>query len=59
MATATATHAHEPDYLNAKQGIGSWIYTVDHKRLGMMYLASILLFFAMGGFFACWCASSC
>ena len=52
MATATATHAHEPDYLNAKQGIGSWIYTVDHKRLGIMYLASILLFFAVGGFFA-------
>jgi cytochrome c oxidase subunit 1 len=52
MATATATHAHEPDYLNAKQGIGSWIYTVDHKRLGIMYLASILLFFAIGGFFA-------
>jgi cytochrome c oxidase subunit 1 len=52
MATATATHAHEPDYLNAKQGIGSWLYTVDHKRLGIMYLASILLFFAIGGFFA-------
>jgi len=53
MATAaTATHAHEPDYLNAKTGIGNWIYTVDHKRLGIMYLASILLFFAIGGFFA-------
>jgi len=52
MATATAIQAHEPDYLNAKTGIGSWIYTVDHKRLGIMYLASILLFFAIGGFFA-------
>ena len=52
MATATAAHAHEPDYLNAKTGIGSWIYTVDHKRLGIMYLASILMFFAIGGFFA-------
>ena len=52
MATATAIQAHEPDYLNAKTGIGSWIYTVDHQRLGIMYLASILLFFAIGGFFA-------
>jgi cytochrome c oxidase subunit 1 len=40
------------NYLNAKKGILSWLLTVDHKRIGIMYLASILTAFALGGFFA-------
>jgi cytochrome c oxidase subunit 1 len=54
MATAAiaTAHGHDKDYLSAKEGIMSWVYTVDHKRIGIMYLASILLFFAVGGFFA-------
>src|SRR3954467_4299583 len=40
------------NYLNAERGIWSWLTTVDHKRIGLMYLASTLTAFALGGFFA-------
>jgi cytochrome c oxidase subunit 1 len=43
---------HEPSYLTAKKGILSWMLTVDHKRLGIMYLIGISVFFLVGGFFA-------
>ncbi len=39
-------------YLNAESGLNSWLFTVDHKRIGLMYLASIILFFAIGGLLA-------
>ena len=42
----------EPNYIAAKKGLASWLLTVDHKRLGIMYLASICLFFLVGGLFA-------
>jgi cytochrome c oxidase subunit 1 len=34
----------------AKTGIVSWLTTVDHKRIGMMYGISALFFFLVGGF---------
>ena len=40
------------NYINAKKGILSWIFTIDHKRIGIMYLAFILLSFFLGGIFA-------
>ena len=43
---------HEKDYLDDGQGLMSWLYTVDHKRIGVMYLWSILFFFFIGGMFA-------
>ena len=46
------SHGNEPSFWTASTGIKSWLTTVDHKRIGMMYLASILLFFAVGGTFA-------
>ncbi|HEY8079317.1 MAG TPA: cbb3-type cytochrome c oxidase subunit I [Labilithrix sp.] len=36
----------------AKKGIVSWLTTLDHKRIGLMYLASVTLAFAIGGVFA-------
>ncbi|MDC0357781.1 cbb3-type cytochrome c oxidase subunit I [Oligoflexia bacterium] len=30
------------------RGIGSWLLTTDHKRIGIMYLVSMLAFFAVG-----------
>ena len=39
-------------YLNVNYGIRSWLLTVDHKRIALLYLASITLFFFLGGFFA-------
>jgi cytochrome c oxidase subunit 1 len=40
------------NYINAQKGILSWLLTVDHKRIGLMYLASTIIAFALGGFFA-------
>jgi cytochrome c oxidase subunit 1 len=39
-------------YLNASKGFKSWAFTVDHKRIGLMYLFSVLAFFLVGGLFA-------
>jgi len=39
-------------YLNAEDGLLSWLLTQDHKRIGILYLISITFFFAIGGIFA-------
>src|SRR5712672_1507395 len=41
-----------PDYLNANYGIRSWLLTVDHKRIALLYLIAITFFFFLGGAFA-------
>jgi cytochrome c oxidase subunit 1 len=51
MSVATASSAR-PDYLNDGYGIKSWLLTRDHKRIALLYLASITLFFVLGGIFA-------
>jgi cytochrome c oxidase subunit 1 len=33
----------------APRGLWSWITTVDHKRIGVLYLLTALFFFAIGG----------
>jgi len=38
-------------YLDEK-GIRSWLFTLDHKRIGLMYLFTILIFLLVGGLFA-------
>jgi cytochrome c oxidase subunit 1 len=38
------------NYINIKQTIASWLLTVDHKRICLMYMVSIVIFFAIGGF---------
>lgn len=38
-------------YLDEK-GIRSWLFTLDHKRIGLMYLFTSLFFFLVGGLFA-------
>ena len=40
------------NYLNAQKGILSWLFTLDHKRIGMMYLVGVLFFFMIGGLLA-------
>jgi cytochrome c oxidase subunit 1 len=57
--TTTATDittAHgpeeEPDYIRHERGLWSWLTTLDHKRIGLMYLAGILIAFLVGGLFA-------
>ncbi len=39
-------------YLNVSYGIKSWLLTTDHKRIALLYLASITLMFFVGGVFA-------
>ena len=54
MATQTLD-AHRPasvSYLDAAKGWKSWAYTLDHKRIGIMYLISVSLALLVGGLFA-------
>jgi len=53
MATAAVVEQGEREnYLNATYGLKSWLLTVDHKRIALLYLISITFFFFIGGFFA-------
>ena len=54
MSTAVADLQQAPteprvNYLNATYGIRSWLLTLDHKRIGLLYLGSITLMFFVGG----------
>ncbi len=40
------------DYLHDGRGIRSWLFTLDHKRIGVMYLWSTLGAFLLGGILA-------
>ncbi len=44
--------ARTDNYLTHTTGLRSWIFTLDHKRIGVMYLVSIMAALALGGFFA-------
>ena len=39
---------YEEDYLQAYT-LKSWLLTTDHKRIGLLYMASITFFFFVGG----------
>jgi len=39
-------------YLTHRRGILSWLFTLDHKRIGLMYLGGVLFAFFLGGLFA-------
>src|SRR5215212_2549716 len=46
------TTAPALNYLNNGHSLSSWLLTKDHKRIALLYLASITVFFFLGGFFA-------
>ncbi len=48
----TASVAPGEHYLNINYGIRSWLCTIDHKRIALLYLVSLTLFFLLGGAFA-------
>jgi cytochrome c oxidase subunit 1 len=51
--TATApTTPKRLNYLNVEHGVKSWLLTKDHKRIAILYLISISLFFLIGGLMA-------
>jgi cytochrome c oxidase subunit 1 len=43
---------HDVAYLHDGKGLKSWLFTLDHKRIGVMYLFGVLIAFALGGTFA-------
>jgi len=43
---------HGDNYLTHSRGLMSWLFTLDHKRIGLMYMAVILASFLLGGLFA-------
>lgn len=49
MSTSEMTHTEGTNYLNCQKGIMSWLLTLDHKRIGLMYLFTISLFFIVAG----------
>jgi len=42
----------EDNYLTHDKGVMSWIFTLDHKRIGILYMGTVLSFFLVGGIFA-------
>ena len=46
-----ASHSGD-SYLTHGRGFRSWLFTLDHKRIGVMYLGAILACFGLGGLFA-------
>ena len=52
--TTTTTGLAIPpvNYLNVRHTVASWLLTKDHKRIALLYLASVTAFFFLGGFFA-------
>src|SRR5687768_2949409 len=49
---AGAPEQRREDYLNVSHTIKSWLLTLDHKRIGILYLITITFFFAVGGIMA-------
>jgi cytochrome c oxidase subunit 1 len=49
---STAHHNPNENYLNWQKGLWSWLTTVDHKRIGILYMIAVMVFFAIGGTFA-------
>ena len=40
------------NYLNCQKGLASWLFTLDHKRIGILYMITVFSFFLVGGIFA-------
>src|SRR6476620_769994 len=49
MATTVAAPSYAPAKPASETGIWSWLTTVDHKRIGLLYLVTSLFFFVWGG----------
>ncbi len=54
MQTASAAIVRTPgemppvNYLNREHSVRSWLLTTDHKRIALLYLWTLVLFFAIG-----------
>jgi cytochrome c oxidase subunit 1 len=50
--SSEAISFYREHYLNCSYGVRSWLLTKDHKRIALLFLLSITLFFFLGGAFA-------
>ena len=41
----------ETNFLNHSKGFASWAFTLDHKRIGIMYLIGVTISLFLAGFF--------
>jgi len=49
MATVAASPTYAGSHSGEQTGLWSWLTTVDHKRIGVLYLYTSLFFFLFGG----------
>ncbi|MBY0587502.1 cytochrome c oxidase subunit I [bacterium] len=52
VRSGSAGHTETDNYLTHSKGLLSWLLTLDHKRIGVMYLIATSAAFLLGGFFA-------
>ena len=45
----TPTIREDRNYLNADYSVWSWFFTTDHKRIAILYLITVTIFFLIGG----------
>ena len=50
--SSVITDSSRSNYFNAAYGAKSWLLTKDHKRIALLYLIAVSVFFAVGGLFA-------
>src|SRR3546814_7534663 len=48
MATVAASPTYAGSHTGEPTGVWSWLTTVDHKRIGVLYLYTSLFFFLFG-----------
>ena len=51
MTTALPSQGRleHPSHVESAKGLNAWVTTVDHKRIGILYLVTALFFFGVGG----------
>jgi cytochrome c oxidase subunit 1/cytochrome c oxidase subunit I+III len=49
QTASISTAIEQPPVEGAASGLFAWVATVDHKRIGILYLLTALVFFAAGG----------
>ncbi|HWE49148.1 MAG TPA: cbb3-type cytochrome c oxidase subunit I [Bryobacteraceae bacterium] len=52
ITTAPPPVETKKNYLTEKEGLMSWLFTSDHKRIAILYLITVVAFFFVGGLFA-------
>ena len=52
MITAAPVEKAKKNYINNQEGLMSWLLTEDHKRIALLYLIVVTIFFGIGGMFA-------